>query len=86
MLILKAVETLVRVAAVVRAGVQVDAGVRFQRDRGAQAAVDGHQAAVAAPAAVVVVDHRHLSSVSWNSDRKGLHMVCVLESLSVFQC
>lgn len=65
-LILKLIKTVIRVAAEGRAGVQVDATVCVHRDHRAEAAVYGHHAAftVTTPAAVIILDHHHLSRVS----------------------
>lgn len=65
-LVLRFIQTVIRVTAEGRAGVQVDAAIRVHGDHRAEAAVDGHHAVftVAAPAAVVVINHHHLSRVS----------------------
>lgn len=78
-LILKVINTFIRVTAVGRTGVQVDATVCVHGDHRAEATVYGHHAAVtvaAAPAAVVIIiiiiiDHHHLSRVSsWETPEK----------------
>ncbi len=74
-LILKLIDTFVRVTTEGRTGVQVDATVCVQRDHRTEATVYGHNAAVtvavAAPAAVVVMDHHHLSGGScWKTQKK----------------
>lgn len=73
-LILKLIKTFIRVAAEGRAGVQVDATVCVHRNHRAEAAVYGHHAAftVTAPAAVVILNHHHLSRVScWKTQTKS---------------
>lgn len=73
-LILKLFTTFIRVTTVGRTGVQVDATVSVHRDHRAEATVYGHHAAVtvAAPAAVVVMDHHDLSGVScWKAEKQN---------------
>lgn len=78
-LILKLINTFIRVTTVGRTGVQVDATVCVHRDNRAEATVYGHHTAItdvtvtaaAAAAAVIIMDHQHLSRVScWKTEKE----------------
>lgn len=78
-LILIFIRTVIRVSAVRRAGLQMDATVRVHRQHGAEAAIYGHHAAIAvavavavAVAAIVIIgDHHHLCRFSCCETQKG---------------